>query len=283
VVVALVLHDVPEGFAMANAYVVTRLGILVALAMALHNLPEEFAMAVPAVTLRGRRFLFGAGLLSALAEPVGAIVGLAAMGVAPSLNAAFLAFAAGAMLFVSVHELIPMARRYRHTGLFLAGAARIASFSWRSAKAAGAASDPRMPRLRIGDRAQPRAMAPVPSPGTLPGAGPITYRRESPLPPGCVIRRIARNSDLVRMAHHPCVGSDRSSLMGRCLVSRVAAARRSPAPEVHQGRSDQTYRASNKNAPVAKGSCSRLVASASHPRSCHPTKWWQPTAGDATS
>jgi ZIP family zinc transporter len=118
----LVLHDVPEGFAMANAYVASpRLGILVALAMALHNLPEEFAMAVPAVTRRSRRFLFGAGLLSALAEPVGAILGLAVMGVAPSLNAAFLAFAAGAMLFVSGHELIPMARRYRHTGLFLAG------------------------------------------------------------------------------------------------------------------------------------------------------------------
>ena len=122
VIFGLILHDVPEGFAMANAYIASPgLGVLIALAIALHNLPEEFAMAVPAVTLRSRRFLFGAALLSALAEPVGAIIGLAAVDAAPALNAGFLAFAAGAMLFVSIHELIPMARRYRHTGLFLAG------------------------------------------------------------------------------------------------------------------------------------------------------------------
>lgn len=122
VVFGLILHDVPEGFAMANAYIASpTTGVLVAVAIALHNLPEEFAMAVPAVVFRSKRFLFGAALLSALAEPVGAIVGLAAVGVAPSLHAHFLAFAAGAMVFVSIHELIPMARRYRHTGLFAGG------------------------------------------------------------------------------------------------------------------------------------------------------------------
>ena len=118
----LILHDVPEGFAMANAYVATpALGVLVAVAIALHNLPEEFAMAVPVVQIRSRRLLFGAAFLSALAEPLGAILGLVAVGIAPSLNAHFMAFAAGAMLFVSIHELIPMARRYRHLGLFLGG------------------------------------------------------------------------------------------------------------------------------------------------------------------
>lgn len=122
VVWVLILHDVPEGFAMANAYIASpEVGVLVALAIALHNLPEEFAMAVPAVTFRSKRFLFGTALLSALAEPVGAIVGLAAVGVAPSLHAYFLAFAAGAMIFVAIHELIPMAKRYRHLGLFIGG------------------------------------------------------------------------------------------------------------------------------------------------------------------
>jgi ZIP family zinc transporter len=118
----LILHDVPEGFAMANAYVANpALGVLVSLAIALHNVPEEFAMAVPLVMLRSRASVYGAAALSALAEPLGAVVGLFAVGVAPALNAHFLAFAAGAMLFVSVHELVPMAQRYHHLGFFIWG------------------------------------------------------------------------------------------------------------------------------------------------------------------
>jgi len=131
VVFGLILHDVPEGFAMANAYVASpALGVLVSVAIALHNLPEEFAMSVPAVILRSRRFLYSAAMLSALAEPLGAILGLIAVGIAPSLNAHFMAFAAGAMLFVSIHELIPMARRYRHLGAFLGGALLSALVYW---------------------------------------------------------------------------------------------------------------------------------------------------------
>lgn len=122
VALGLILHDVPEGFAMANAYVASpALGLLVALAIALHNLPEEFAMAVPLAMLRSKASLFGAALLSGLAEPLGAVIGLVAVGVAPGLNAHFLAFAAGAMLFVSVHELVPMARRYPHGNFFFLG------------------------------------------------------------------------------------------------------------------------------------------------------------------
>jgi len=122
VVFGLILHDVPEGFAMANAYIATpALGVLVALAIALHNIPEEFAMSVPAVMLRSKGFLYGAAFLSALAEPLGAVIGLLATGIAPSLNAHFMAFAAGAMTFVSIHELIPMARRYGHRGLLIVG------------------------------------------------------------------------------------------------------------------------------------------------------------------
>lgn len=122
VVIGLILHDVPEGFAMANAYVASRsLGLRVALAIALHNLPEELAMAVPAMTLRSKRFLVGAAMLSALAEPAGAVIGLIAVEASPGLNGHFMAFAAGAMLFVSLHELVPMARQHGRFGWFGAG------------------------------------------------------------------------------------------------------------------------------------------------------------------
>lgn len=81
----LILHDVPEGFVMANSYIASpSLGILVA----------------PAI----------------------ALLGLAALHFHPGLNPLFMAFAAGAMVFVSVHELLPMARRYGHTRLFTTGA-----------------------------------------------------------------------------------------------------------------------------------------------------------------
>lgn len=124
VVLGLILHDVPEGFAMANAYVTSpSLGVLVALAIALHNLPEEFALCIPAVTLKSKRFLFGAALLSALAEPFGALLGLVAVEMAPVLSPFFLSFAGGAMIFVSVHELVPLARRYGSLWFFAGGIA----------------------------------------------------------------------------------------------------------------------------------------------------------------
>ena len=119
----LILHDVPEGFAMANSYIASpSLGVLVALAIAIHNIPEEFAMAVPIVKVKRRRFLYTAAFLSGLAEPLGAVVGLVAVHFHPALNPLFMAFAAGAMIFVSVHELLPMARRYHYIHLFILGA-----------------------------------------------------------------------------------------------------------------------------------------------------------------
>ena len=70
-------------------------------------------MAVPVATLRRPKVLYLVAVLSALAEPAGAILGLALVSLVPGLNAIFLGFAAGAMLFVSVHELWPMASRFR--------------------------------------------------------------------------------------------------------------------------------------------------------------------------
>lgn len=118
----LILHDVPEGFAMANSYLAApSLGVLIALAIALHNIPEEFAMAVPIVAIKRQRLLYKAAFLSALAEPLGALLGLIAMHFHPALNPVFMAFAAGVMIFVSVDELIPMARMYGRVHHFVLG------------------------------------------------------------------------------------------------------------------------------------------------------------------
>lgn len=123
VIFGLVLHDFPEGFALANSYAsAPRLGVLIAIAIAAHNLPEEFAMAVPAVAIHERRLLIRAAVLSAAAEPAGALLGLVGVSIYPGLNAIFLAFATGAMIYVAAHELYPMARRLGHLGHFAIGA-----------------------------------------------------------------------------------------------------------------------------------------------------------------
>jgi ZIP family zinc transporter len=118
----LVLHDLPEGFAMANSYLASpSLGLFVALAIALHNVPEEFVVAVAAVATKKKRLLFGAALVSGLAEPVGALLGLLAVHTAPAFNAFFIGLAAGAMIVVSLNELLPLARQYGKMRLFALG------------------------------------------------------------------------------------------------------------------------------------------------------------------
>ena len=78
-------------------------------------------MAVPIVTLKKKSFLFKAAFLSGLSEPAGAIIGLLAVNFIPFLNPIFMSFAAGAMIFVSIHELLPMAKKYKRTVLFILG------------------------------------------------------------------------------------------------------------------------------------------------------------------
>jgi len=122
VALGIILHDFPEGFAMANSYIVsTKLGFLIAISIAAHNIPEEFVMAIPLVIAKRKKDLIQLGLVSALAEPLGAICGLLAASVSPALIPLFLAFAAGAMIFISFHELYPMARRYKHLSCFALG------------------------------------------------------------------------------------------------------------------------------------------------------------------
>ncbi len=116
VAIGIIIHDFPEGFAMASSFLVeVRLGLLVALGIAIHNIPEEFALAVPLVLTKKMKLLMKFLLLSALAEPLGALLGIALTSIMPQFNPFLLAFAAGVMVFISVDELVPLA--YEHDGM----------------------------------------------------------------------------------------------------------------------------------------------------------------------
>lgn len=109
---ALTIHNIPEGMAVGLAFAAggPDLGIPLALAIGLQNIPEGFAAAAPlrdAGSSRG--FAARIGGATGLVEPVAAFAAYFAFEVAGGLLAGGLAFAAGAMLYVIVDELIPEA------------------------------------------------------------------------------------------------------------------------------------------------------------------------------
>lgn len=128
-VLAITLHNIPEGLAVGVAFgaighelgggTVTLAGaVTLAVGIGLQNFPEGIAVAMPLRregVSRLRAFWFGQ--LSAAVEPVAAVVGaLAVVVIEPALPWA-LAFAAGAMLFVVVEELIPESQNSGATDL----------------------------------------------------------------------------------------------------------------------------------------------------------------------
>ena len=126
-VLAITLHNIPEGLAVGVAFgaaanreagATLAAAVTLAIGIGLQNFPEGVAVAMP---LRGegvsRRRSFWYGQLSAVVEPFAAGLGAAAVVlVEPALPYA-LAFAAGAMIFVVVEELIPESQRGGHTDL----------------------------------------------------------------------------------------------------------------------------------------------------------------------
>jgi ZIP family zinc transporter len=111
---AITLHNIPEGLAIGVAYASGEWGAATALAIGigLQNVPEGLAVSMP---LRreglGRWRALWYGQLSAVVEPVAAALGAAAVLAVGSLLPYALAFAAGAMLYVVVEELIPETER----------------------------------------------------------------------------------------------------------------------------------------------------------------------------
>ena len=120
IAVGIAIHDIPEGFAIGSGYGISEnFGSTIALAVVLHNLPEGMAIAIPfhfSGVGKSRTILisFAAGI-STLVGTLAAFFFLSAFSV--ELVYASLAFAAGAMFYITVNELIPEAQKYGHNRL----------------------------------------------------------------------------------------------------------------------------------------------------------------------
>jgi ZIP family zinc transporter len=125
VALGLAIHNFPEGMAtFAGALQDVSLGLAIAGAIALHNIPEGLAVSAPIYAATGsRRKAFLWSFLSGVAEPAGAAV--AALILMPFLNAAvlglMLAAVAGIMVFISLDELVPVARSFGQEHLSIVG------------------------------------------------------------------------------------------------------------------------------------------------------------------
>ena len=126
-VLAVTLHNIPEGMAVGVVYAgylsgsaqITAAGAMaLSLGIAIQNFPEGAIISMPlrAEGLKKSR-AFAGGVLSGAVEPVGALLTiLAAERIVPAMPY-FLSFAAGAMLYVVVEELIPEMSQGKHSNI----------------------------------------------------------------------------------------------------------------------------------------------------------------------
>ncbi len=113
-IIAITLHNFPEGMAVGVGFGGGDIGngISLAIGIGLQNIPEGLVVALALVSLRyslKRAFLIA--LLTGLAEPIGGLLGAGVISIFAPLLPWGLAFAAGAMLFVISDEIIPESHR----------------------------------------------------------------------------------------------------------------------------------------------------------------------------
>lgn len=112
IMVGIMLHDLPEGMAIAlGSEMKERTGLVIALGIAIHNIPEGMAIAAP--FLMGgmrRRSIFIKTLLIGFITPLGTVIGEWAAKVVPDHMPALLGFASGVMIYLVLFQLWPEAR-----------------------------------------------------------------------------------------------------------------------------------------------------------------------------
>lgn len=131
-VLAITIHNIPEGLAVGIAFGALAADIpsaslagatALALGIGIQNFPEGAAVSIP---LRregvSRRRSFWMGQASGMVEPAAGVLGAAAVIVVQPLLPFALAFAAGAMIYVVIEELIPTARQEQHSDFATLGA-----------------------------------------------------------------------------------------------------------------------------------------------------------------
>ena len=130
-VLAITLHNIPEGLAVGVLFGGVAAGIpeasiagavALAIGIGIQNFPEGIAVSMPMRRQGVSRFKsFWYGQLSAVVEPIAAIVGAVAVSFFTPLLPYALAFAAGAMIFVVVEEVIPETQQDKYTDVATLG------------------------------------------------------------------------------------------------------------------------------------------------------------------
>lgn len=126
-VLAVTLHNIPEGMAVGVVFAgfmtgsgnITLAGALaLAIGIAIQNFPEGAIISMPLKAegmSKGKAFLYG--VLSGVVEPIGAVLTIFASGFIIPVLPYFLSFAAGAMMYVVIEELIPEMSHGDHSNI----------------------------------------------------------------------------------------------------------------------------------------------------------------------
>ena len=130
---AVTIHNIPEGMALGVTLAGALLGntgititgaIVLAIGIAIQNFPEGAVVSMPLkseIVSKSKAFLYG--ILSGIVEPIGAIITILLANLVVPILPYFLSFAAGAMIYVVVEELIPESQAGEHSNIGTIGLA----------------------------------------------------------------------------------------------------------------------------------------------------------------